>query len=820
MKKNLTNLLFSLGLCGSSFAQTLLTGPSTTSTPYIWPLIPGSTVTSIMNAGEAVGSYTMSGLGDGLGAFDNGGGTFTLLMNHEMGNTAGATHAHGQTGAFVSKWVINKSNLQIVSGADLIQNVKLWTGTTYTTYNATNPSSLTAFTRFCAADLPEISAFYNEFTGKGTQSRIFMNGEESGDEGRAFAHIVTGPEAGTSYQLPYLGKFSKENMIASPFPQDKTIVIGTDDTTPGQVYVYVGNKGTTGNEIEKAGLHGGILYGIGVVGILNEVSSGSPSPTNTYTFNMINLGSIQNSTGASMNTLSNNMGVTNFLRPEDGAWDPNRPSDFYFVTTNSFTSPSRMWRLRFKDITNPEFGGTITAVLDGTEGPKMMDNIGMDYNGHILIQEDPGGQNHRAKIWQYKISTDAITLAADHDSTRFQTGGANFLTIDEESSGIISMQGILNPGWTLFYDQAHYSQPIPMVEGGQLMGYYNPATAAANPEVNITGNSTTINDGNTTISTADNTNFGAINVGTSVTKSFVIQNTNSGNLIVSHVMFSGANAGDFTWSGSGLPFTLSGNSSQTITVTFNPAILGTRNAVLNVFSSDVDEHIYNFAVQGVGAAPEINLQGNSVTIIDGNTSVSTTDNTDFGTTIYNNPIVKTFNIQNTGNGQLTVTGINITGTNVSLFTLINAPAFPLILAAGSSQTFDIQYLPTIPNATNVAVININSTDADESLYTFAVAGISVMDVGINSQKGEQSAVKLFPNPTGDKTTLKLELTNNSKVTVSIFDVQGKKVMSLEKELEKGEREIGLDTSVLKNGEYFVNVNTGAGNTQIKMVVIH
>jgi sterol desaturase/sphingolipid hydroxylase (fatty acid hydroxylase superfamily) len=37
-----------------------------------------------------------------------------------------------------------------------------------------------------------------------------------------------------------------------------------DDSTPGQVYVYIGEKQDTGNEVEKAGLHGGSLYGVKV----------------------------------------------------------------------------------------------------------------------------------------------------------------------------------------------------------------------------------------------------------------------------------------------------------------------------------------------------------------------------------------------------------------------------------------------------------------------------------------------------------------------------------------------------------------------------
>ena len=55
----------------------------------------------------------MGGIPDGLGAYDNGNGTFTLLMNHEINNTLGITRAHGAIGAYVSEWVIDKTTLQV-----------------------------------------------------------------------------------------------------------------------------------------------------------------------------------------------------------------------------------------------------------------------------------------------------------------------------------------------------------------------------------------------------------------------------------------------------------------------------------------------------------------------------------------------------------------------------------------------------------------------------------------------------------------------------------------------------------------------------------
>ena len=456
---------------GSSKFLTGIKGNSSSQTPYLLPSRPGPRFTSILTVGDTVGStYRMVGIPDGLGAYDNNDGTFTLLMNHELGNTVGINRAHGAKGAFVSKWVINKSNLSVVSGSDLIQQVYLWD--TATQAFVQNPS--VAFSRFCSADLPAISAFYNSASGLGTTERIFMNGEESGAEGRAFGHIATGINAGKTYELPYLGKFSWENSVASPASGNKTVVVGLDDATGGQVYVYVGNKTAAGNEIEKAGLHNGKLYGVKVVGFTAESNASIPAAGTR--FELFDFANVRNKTGAALNSESVTAGVTAFLRPEDGAWDPRNPNDFYFVTTNGFNSPTRLWRLRFDNILSPETGGTIEAVLTGTEpgGPQMFDNMSIDRYGKILIQEDPGNQEYIARIWQYDIAADSAMPIAYHDSTRFTTGAVRFLTRDEESSGIIDMSEILGPGMYLLDVQAHYGIAGELVEGGQLLALYNP----------------------------------------------------------------------------------------------------------------------------------------------------------------------------------------------------------------------------------------------------------------------------------------------------------------------------------------------------------
>jgi hypothetical protein len=480
-------------------------GPSTGSTPYAVPVDPRVTTYSIAtvdNTGAnpddvfpktGGGSYGMTGIPDGLGAFDNGDRTFTVLMNHELGNTAGTVRAHGSIGAFVSQWVINKDTLAVVSAKDMINSVVTWnTGTS--TYNA---PGTTAFGRLCSADLPAVTAFSNGPLG--TTERIFMSGEENGTEGRAFAHIVTGSNAGVSYELPRLGKFSWENAVASPYQQNKTIVMGLDDQsgTNQGVYMYVGTKTNTGSEIDKAGLTNGLLYGIKIDDLAPQLESRTTDfgigKGNTKGFSLVlgpNGGNVSTTTGNNLDIFSNSNGISSFLRPEDGAWDTLSNNKFYFATTDRYdqvkdgvgvqVGRSRLWSLTFDDITNPTLGGDIELLLDGSENLNMMDNIGVDSEGNILIVEDVGGQAHNGKIARFNPTTGVIEILAQHDPARFGNiglGATSPYNNDEEFSGVIDLSSIMadsllsqpNGHWYLFDDQAHYSLGGSQVEGGQLL---------------------------------------------------------------------------------------------------------------------------------------------------------------------------------------------------------------------------------------------------------------------------------------------------------------------------------------------------------------
>ena len=454
-----------------AFAAGGPTGVSSSQSPYLVPSADGVQIESIETVGDPVGGsltgYRMTGIPDGLGAVKDKGGTFTLLMNHEIAS-GGAVRAHGANGAFVSRWTIDKNTRKVLSGSDLIQQIATWnTGTS--SYNA--PATGIVLSRLCSADLPDQSAFWDQKTNTGYDQPLFMDGEEVAD-GRNFAHALDG----TSYELPATGKFAHENAVANPATGAKTVVVGTDDTVPtGQVYVYVGDKKTTGNPAEKAGLTGGTLYGIKIAGTpVEPAGTGIASGT---AFTAASLGDVSNMTAAALETASDGAAVTEWQRPEDAAWDPKNPNDLYFVVTASFTGNSKLYRLRFNDPANPAAGGTVSQLLTGTETGgtserlHMMDNIAVDTHGRVVIQEDPGNQDYIARVWVYDISEDRLAPVAQHDPIRFSPSSITKLTVDEESSGVIDAKDILGDGWFLLDVQAHYTTGVDpsLVEGGQLL---------------------------------------------------------------------------------------------------------------------------------------------------------------------------------------------------------------------------------------------------------------------------------------------------------------------------------------------------------------
>ena len=474
-------------------------GPSTTTDPYVLPVAPGVTITSLLtvnDAGRASNGYEFVGVPDGLG-LSGGRDALVVFANHELRDTQGIVRRHGQKGAFVSRLVIDPATGEVTAGSDLINPGVRYFDYPSATYVTSGPryadgaAQSLAFARFCSATLSDPGVF--RFGRWGYDGQIFLTNEENGDNSRVVGVLADG----TAQLLPRLGLASWENNKPAANESRTTVVIGLEDgpSTGSQLWIYVGTKQDSGDAFERAGLTNGRHF---VIDAVNAAVTDDHGWRATYGAGVaadVTLAEIAwNATGATQNANAKAAGLS-LNRIEDGHFDPLHRDDFYFVTTAGGDTTTDqpyardgggLWRLRFTDVDRPELGATLTLLLDGTESlgtgiPKLNnpDNVAIDRKGNILIQEDPGGNDHIARIVAYRIRDGRLAVVARFDPAMFAPGGARFLTNDEETSGIADASAFFGKGAFLFDAQVHTTAGLPAgtgpntvqeyVENGQLL---------------------------------------------------------------------------------------------------------------------------------------------------------------------------------------------------------------------------------------------------------------------------------------------------------------------------------------------------------------
>ena len=435
-------------------------------------------IKAIATVGDAVTGTMIRGIPDGMGAYDNGRGGISLLSVHEVSTTAPLALKSKSTtapwGTSITKFTVSKNTKAVTNVQNFMQKINFYNYTTakyQETPAGSAPAGATAgyfdwgISRFCSATYAPAGTFIHN--GVGYDGGLFLSGEETGDESRAFAF----DEDGTGYQLPRMGMMSFENIIPSLKPGANTVAMANEDgaATDSQLYVYVGKKQSTGSAIDKAGLTNGDLHVMNIPTIKSDnlfrttVGKNKKMPVEFVKVDW-------NTTTSAFAKESREKGTT-MARVEDGHWDPSNPNVYYFLTTESNKDPiatapnpatptvsrdgGALWRLTFKDSQNPAAGAEIEMLLNGGESLYLAkpDNLTVTENGkYLLLQEDPGNNAALARIIAYRVSDGKIAVVAQFDANKFMKGGSEFMTEDEESSGIIDVTKLLaKPGDTNSY---------------------------------------------------------------------------------------------------------------------------------------------------------------------------------------------------------------------------------------------------------------------------------------------------------------------------------------------------------------------------------
>ncbi|WP_338766988.1 choice-of-anchor D domain-containing protein [Bernardetia sp. ABR2-2B] len=249
-------------------------------------------------------------------------------------------------------------------------------------------------------------------------------------------------------------------------------------------------------------------------------------------------------------------------------------------------------------------------------------------------------------------------------------------------------------------------------------------------EISVEGNSTSIANGDTSPSFADDTDFGDVGISTTKTVTYTIQNTGTETLNISSINVS-TTPSEFTVSNISSLTVLAGESA-TFDVSFTPSTLISYSTTVTIISNDCEDGSYQFAIQGQGiVGQEINVTGNGNTIADEDFTPSLADHTIFPTTLTcgSASSTRTYTIESVGSTDLMIDNITLI-TPTGDFTLANLPtdfpSTPLILPSGETYSFDVVFNPSTTGNQTV-LMRIENNDVNEGIYNFDMQGEGIND---------------------------------------------------------------------------------------------
>jgi hypothetical protein len=131
----------------------------------------------------------------------------------------------------------------------------------------------------------------------------------------------------------------------------------------------------------------------------------------------------------------------------------------------------------------------------------------------------------------------------------------------------------------------------------------------AGPKIGVSASGAPIVNGDLTPSTADQTDFGAADIGTvALTRMYTVQNIGDADVALGAVAIAGPNAADFTVTAQPAPVLRPGKST-TFSVRFAASTLGLRSTTLSFATNDPTKNPFTFAIQGTGAAASPVMHG-------------------------------------------------------------------------------------------------------------------------------------------------------------------------------------------------------------------
>ncbi|WP_256438882.1 choice-of-anchor I family protein [Synechococcus sp. CCY 9618] len=362
---------------------------------------PELSITSLITNGEFTNGfepgsvYAPPGIFDGIGAYDNGDGTYSVLVNSELGNTVGygyTVDGVNLTGARVSKFIVDKD---VDDNADNgYQSAVISGGIAYSKIYDVDGMEVTAaaqinggFSRFCSSSFEQAG----RFEGRGFVDAIYLTGEES-DEGLFWALDTAN---GAIWALPGLGRGGWETAVQVDTGSMNTVGVLLMDDNTAPIYLWVGTKSSAADAdfLERNGLaatSGNLFTWVptatsllgtdaGTVGVPDSADLKALELNTAATGSWQLVGSGEEVAALDENALraeANALGALQLSRLEDASVNPLNGQQVVFATTGNSAFGGAD---TFGNLITLDFSGAFNA--DGEIGPVNGTDLRLIYDG-------------------------------------------------------------------------------------------------------------------------------------------------------------------------------------------------------------------------------------------------------------------------------------------------------------------------------------------------------------------------------------------------------------------------------------------------------
>lgn len=290
--------------------------------------------------------------------------------------------------------------------------------------------------------------------------------------------------------------------------------------------------------------------------------------------------------------------------------------------------------------------------------------------------------------------------------------------------------------------------------------------------------------------------FGNVAVDATKEMNLTVTNTGDGDLVLSGNLFVSGDSPNFDIKSGDIlnNITLKKDESHQFVLKFTPDEAKQYTSKFQIFSNDPTASVLEIPVSGTGGG------GPSV--------IANVQSVDFKGVQINTNSVQTITLTNTGNADLSISAINLSGNDAAAYTITEGKpgSNPVVVAPNATTTFKIQFTPTqVKPYNNASVVVVSNAGTN---FTLAVTGEGTPTTSVRafSNDGNFEMTLVGQNPIATVSAVAFTLGSSFKgeAVVSLVDASGATVLPIG--TINGSTTLPFSVASLASGSYTIVAN--------------